>query len=92
MKIIATYDISDPKRLKAIADTMMDYGTRVQKSIFEIEIGRKSFKQLKRRVELVIDPLSDNVKFYERCKRCQNHVIVFGEGEIMSQTMSYIVV
>ena len=35
------YDITDNKRLQKIAKIMEDYGERIQRSVFEIEIREK---------------------------------------------------
>jgi len=54
MNMIVAYDIADEKRLTRVAKVMMDYGVRVQKSIFEVDVSQKVFRELKSRLEEII--------------------------------------
>jgi CRISPR-associated protein Cas2 len=54
MNMIVAYDITDGKRLNRVAKVMLDYGVRVQKSIFEVEVSQKVFRELKKRIEDII--------------------------------------
>ena len=51
MDMIVAYDIADPRRLNRVAKVIKDYGTRVQKSIFEVNVDDKRFIEMKRRAE-----------------------------------------
>ncbi|HRZ56160.1 MAG TPA: CRISPR-associated endonuclease Cas2, partial [Candidatus Paceibacterota bacterium] len=54
MLILVTYDVSTVeaagrRRLRRVARACEDYGTRVQKSVFECQVGQKEWVQLKHR-------------------------------------------
>ena len=55
MHMIVTYDIADPKRLRRIAKLMQDYGIRVQKSIFELNVNQTTVRAMKYRIESEIE-------------------------------------
>ena len=80
MDMIVAYDIADPKRLARIAKIMKDYGIRVQKSIFEVTARGGVFEQMRRRVEAVIVPAKDGVKYFPLCEKCAGKVEIIGRG------------
>jgi CRISPR-associated protein Cas2 len=80
MNMIVAYDIADPKRLARIAKIMKDYGVRVQKSIFEVTARGGVFAQMRRRVEAVIVPAEDGVKYFPLCEKCAGNVEIIGQG------------
>ncbi len=80
MKMLIIYDIADPKRLRAIANIMEDYGVRVQKSIFELDVGQTVFQEIKIRVGKAIEEFEDGVKYFPLCERCTGSIEIIGKG------------
>lgn len=78
MNLIVAYDIADPRRLQRVAKVMRDYGLRVQKSIYEVDVGPAELVSMHRRVEQELEPSEDGVKFYPLCGRCPALVFAFG--------------
>jgi CRISPR-associated protein Cas2 len=70
MNLLVAYDIADPRRLQRIARIMEDYGLRVQRSIFEVEVTPAAFAELRRRTEAAMDPAEDGVKYFPACGPC----------------------
>lgn len=81
MNMIVAYDIADPRRLSRVAKIMLDYGVRVQKSIFEVELNPGAYLEMKRRVEDVIVREADGVKYFPLCRRCAAFVEIIGKGQ-----------
>ncbi len=79
--MIVTYDISEPKRLVAVAKAMEDFGIRVQKSVFEAELNRPVFERMKRRVEEIVEPEKDGVKYFPLCEKCAGTLEIIGQGD-----------
>ena len=79
--MIVAYDIADPRRLSKVAKIMLDYGVRVQKSIFEVTVNKRIFAELKKRVEGVIVPEDDGVKYFPVCEKCAGTVEIIGQGQ-----------
>lgn len=77
---MAAYDICHPRRLRRVAKVLEDYGRRVQKSVFEVEVGPVDFRELRRRVEKELEPREDGVKYYPLCGRCLGRMWAFGVG------------
>ncbi|WP_193171272.1 CRISPR-associated endonuclease Cas2 [Nisaea nitritireducens] len=69
MLVLVTYDVrtseeDGPRRLRAVAKACRDYGQRVQYSVFEIEVDPALWTRLKARLEAVIDPEFDSLRYY----------------------------
>lgn len=90
MKVLVAYDISDDGRLVRVAKISEDYGTRVQKSIFELEITPFHLSEMIERIEAVIDPEVDGVKYFPLCGPCaERKVVVIGKGVIVDPESEY---
>ncbi len=89
MKMIAAYDIADPRRLAKIAKIMLDYGERVQKSIFEVSVTDAIFQEMKSRVEKEILFEEDGVKYFPLCERCAATVEIIGCGKYIDPDAEY---
>ena len=92
MNMIVAYDIADPKRLSRVARIMLDYGVRVQKSIFEAKVTQQVFSEMKARVEKVIVPEKDGVKYFPICEKCAGTVEIIGLGQFTDPDEEYYVI
>ena len=50
--------------MRQVAKACRDYGQRVQYSVFEIEVDPAQWIRLKARLEKIIDPDVDSLRFY----------------------------
>lgn len=69
MLILVTYDVATAekagqKRLRRVAQCCEDYGVRVQKSVFECQVGQKEWVELRHRLLSEIDEKKDSLRFY----------------------------
>ena len=69
MLVLVTYDVSTVEgngaaRLRAIARACRDFGQRVQFSVFEIEVDPAQWTRLKARLESIINPETDSLRYY----------------------------
>ena len=69
MFVVITYDVnveSDgvKRRLRKVAKECVNYGQRVQNSVFEVNIDYGKFVLLKNRLENLIDKQKDSLRFY----------------------------
>ena len=91
LHIVASYDIGDPKRLAKVARVMKGYGERVLKSVFECNLEAKRFKDMKTKVEEIIEPIEDSVRYYFLCEKCAREVEYSGKGEEFQEDEDYLV-
>lgn len=69
MLILVTYDVNTledggKRRLRHVARTCQDFGQRVQYSVFEIEVDPAQWTKLKARLEAIIHPEFDSLRYY----------------------------
>lgn len=69
MMILITYDINTENengksRLRKIAKECLNYGQRVQNSVFECLISLKDLTALKNRLEKIMNKKQDSIRFY----------------------------
>ncbi|MEW6160431.1 MAG: CRISPR-associated endonuclease Cas2 [Verrucomicrobiota bacterium] len=69
MLILITYDVSTvlkqgQRRLRRVAQACEDYGVRVQKSVFECQVGEKEWVLLRDRLLREIKADEDSLRFY----------------------------
>jgi len=69
MLILITYDVATEtptgkRRLRQVARACLDYGQRVQYSVFECEVDPAQWVEFRARLVAIIDPESDSLRFY----------------------------
>lgn len=69
MLVLVTYDVGSQdtagrKRLRQVARACEDFGQRVQFSVFEIEVEPAQWTRLKARLEGIILPERDSLRYY----------------------------
>lgn len=78
--MVVVYDIADNHRLNRVAKVIKDYGMRVQKSKFEVTVDTAIFSEIKSRIEEIIEPAEDGVKYFPLCEKCAGTVEIIGQG------------
>lgn len=79
MLLLVTYDVNtqdaDGKsRLRKVAKTCVNYGQRVQNSVFECNVDAAQARLLKNELEKLIDLTKDSLRFYELGNRYHNKI------------------
>ncbi len=69
MLVLVTYDVGEiktggQKRLRHIAETCLNYGLRVQKSVFECNVEPAQWERLKATLLNIYQPEKDSLRFY----------------------------
>ncbi len=69
MMVVVSYDVSTEtaqgrRRLRRVARICLDYGQRVQNSVFECTVDPAQFARLKAALVSEIDPATDSLRFY----------------------------
>ncbi len=91
MLILVTYDVSTVeaagrRRLRRVAQACKDYGTRVQKSVFECQVGQKEWVALKARLLSEMDKGCDSLRFYFLDEKSVARIEHHGVGETVDLT------
>ncbi|WP_075063460.1 CRISPR-associated endonuclease Cas2 [Ornatilinea apprima] len=68
--ILVVYDISNDKRRTKLHNTLLNFGTPVQYSVFECLLTDKEKETMLKAVKRVIRPRKDRLRFYYICAAC----------------------
>jgi len=79
MVVLVTYDVSTTtpegrRRLRRVATRCLDFGQRVQNSVFECQLNWEQWTRLKLDLIELIDPSEDSLRFYLLGNRWRNRV------------------
>ncbi|MGI6404095.1 MAG: CRISPR-associated endonuclease Cas2 [Oscillospiraceae bacterium] len=69
MLVLITYDVNTQtaqgrKRLRQVAKQCINYGQRVQNSVFECVLDASQLAMVKHKLKQIIDPELDSLRFY----------------------------
>lgn len=69
MFVLVSYDVSTTtkegrRRLRRVAQACLDYGQRVQNSVFECQLDPEKWARLRIRLMQEYDPKEDSLRFY----------------------------
>lgn len=83
MLVLITYDVNTEnaagrRRLRQIAKQCVNYGQRVQNSVFECLLDTAQCKQLQASLLSIMDKERDSLRFYYLGKRYENKIEHFG--------------
>jgi len=86
MYILVAYDVatstpSGARRLRRVAKICLDYGQRVQNSVFECKLDPARYVEFKERVLNEIDPSKDSIRIYNLGNHWQKRVEHFGKND-----------
>lgn len=73
LRLIA-YDITDPARLRKVANVCKDYGVRIEYSVFECDLNEKVFAFFWEKLQKLIDPGKDRLIAYRICAGCVGEI------------------
>lgn len=79
MLMLVTYDVDTTtaagrKRLRLVAKQCVNYGQRVQNSVFECDVDAATARLVKAKLTAIIDPETDSLRFYNLGNSYQKRV------------------
>jgi CRISPR-associated protein Cas2 len=82
--ILVTYDVSTEtkagrRRLRRVAKVCLNYGQRVQKSVFECKVDKTTYEILEKELVDEIDAEEDNLRLYRLNEPLEENVKEFGK-------------
>lgn len=91
MQYVVCYDIADNQRRDRLASILLDYGPRVQESVFVANLDDELAATMKARVAKVVDERLDRVHIFTLCRACSARTKVMGTAEIVEDRAFYII-
>lgn len=78
---VSTIDADGRRRLRRVAKECVNYGQRVQNSVFEIDLDYSSFLKLKNKLLKIIDEKEDSLRIYYLGNNWKKRIEHFGTKE-----------
>ena len=91
MRYLVCYDIADNNRRQHISELLLDYGKRVQESVFECLIEAPLANRMQERLRGTIDVECDSVFVFPVCDACLARATNLGLARQVSDPECYIV-
>lgn len=96
MLILITYDVdtttkAGEKRLRKVAKECVNYGQRVQNSVFECLLTEAQLVNLKAMLSAIIDNTADSIRFYYLGNKWQRKIESLGKITSFDPTETLII-
>jgi CRISPR-associated protein Cas2 len=89
MFCVVSYDISEDKRRTKIHKVLSSYGQWMQFSVFECDLTKAQYAKLRSRLDKLINPGTDSVRFYFLCECCQGKVERIGGEPVRDESIFF---
>lgn len=71
MRTVITFDISDDRARYRVFRVLLEHATWVQRSVFEAPVlEHAAYLRMRSRVERLVDPATDSLRYYRLCAAC----------------------
>ena len=79
MRYLVSYDIACQRRRVRIAKLLLGYGSRVQESVFTLELRDGQWARLQAAMDRTIDPVQDQWRGWRLCARDETDAAELGK-------------
>ncbi len=88
---VLVYDVVNDRRRTRLHRALKDYGTPVQRSVFEFDLSPREVNEMMERVKALISEDEDTVRLYRLCAACLVDTRILGEGALSLDPDYYII-
>ena len=86
MMVLITYDVNletteGKRRLRQVAKACVNYGQRVQNSVFECNLSPLDYAKLKDEISKIADKENDSIRYYHLGDKWERRIEHFGKNE-----------
>ena len=83
--VVVAYDIAQTKNRNKVVDLLLQYGKRMNLSVFECMLTAVQLKKLKDDVHKFINPKKDQVIYYTLCMNCFAKIVYDPTERVLSE-------
>lgn len=91
MLYVVCYDISDDRLRQRLSGRLLDFGVRVQESVFECLLEPGQYEQMLTALERVPLAELDSLRVYRICANCAEAIRIYGPAEVTQDPAFYVV-
>ena len=90
MRFLVCYDIADDRRRDRLATVLLNFGPRLQESVFLFDLDDELLVRLKERVIKTVDESVDLVHVFAMCGACEGKIWGLGPREVPADRSYYL--
>jgi CRISPR-associated protein Cas2 len=90
MQIVVSYDVPEDKRRTKIHKILKSYGQWMQFSLFECDLTETEYVKLRSRLDKLINPEQDSIRFYSLCACCKDKVERIGGEQPRDESVFFV--
>lgn len=90
MRYVVCYDISDDRRREHMSQVLLDYGVRIEESVFECILTAELSEQMVKRIERLVVEQIDRVHVFTLCDACVPRTICLGTAQRADDSAFYV--
>ena len=90
MLYLVCYDISNDNVRDRMSKTLLDFGSRIQESVFECPLNDELLERMMSRLERLTLGDDDRVRVYRLCGPCVERVRLYGPGDVTTEPEVYL--
>lgn len=91
MLYLVCYDISNDAARDRMSRALLDFGSRIQESVFECPLNEALLERMMARLQQLPLAADDRVRVYRICGLCVERVQIYGDGEVTREPDYYLV-
>ena len=91
MKYVVAYDVADDRRRTRLVGVLLNYGTRIQESVFFADLEAGLYGEMLEKVGRVVEISEDVVHVFPVCAGCLEGKVILGNGRVPEYREFYIV-
>lgn len=91
MQYVVCYDVADDARRSRLVSALLDFGARIEESVFTADLDEELAGRMLARIEKAIDPMMDRVHVFELCEACRARTHVIGTAELAIDREFYVI-
>ena len=91
MQYVVCYDIADDARRSRVSQCLLDFGSRVQESVFVANLDEELTSKMLQRLTPLVDVHEDRVHIFVLCAACSARTYVLGTAEVVEDQGFYII-
>lgn len=88
---VVCYDISNDNSRTLMSERLLNFGSRIQESVFECLLDEALYARMLEQIEKIKLEKEDRVRIYRMCARCVEAVKIYGPGEVTKDPDFYLV-
>lgn len=91
MLFVVCYDISDDSTRNQMSERLLDFGVRIQESVFECVLDPYGYVRMMESLDKVAIADKDRLRIYKVCQTCTESIRIYGPGEVTHDPDYYLV-